>query len=131
MRNIFATEDLSTTQHFIETDWDYFATITLHGDTPSMGDAFMTLVDNLNRWKNRDPDLDFIFYICQRYNDERNHIHGVVKTELSRRTLERTSRGGFALFKGFETNRSADLYAYIKGQAVAPAITPASLEDII
>jgi hypothetical protein len=120
---------------FIGTDWNYFATMTSNERDASAGSVFMRLRENVERWKEIDPELDYCFWICEHRGAEggagRPHIHGAIKSRASRRQLERRHRGGFARLLPFRAPQVMGLYGYIQQQAFGEPITPETMEGIL
>jgi hypothetical protein len=103
------------------------------------GSVFMRLADNLRRWSELDPQLDYVFWICEHRGQGqdgeagRPHAHGALRSIASRRMLERSHRGGFARLIPFRAPQVGGLYAYISAQAITGGepITPQTMAGLL
>lgn len=116
--------DIIASHMFMNQEWDYFCTFTLYGEDNSPGDCFYYIHTFFSALLKRDKDLDFVVYICQRNAYEKPHIHGIVRSSLSARLIEKAWRKSYGLsqVKMMDNKRKKGLYDYIKVQAVGSAI---------
>jgi hypothetical protein len=120
--------DIINMHLFFNLEWNYFATFTLQGDDISSGDCYLALHDNMSRLQKIDSEIDFLFYICQRDIFERPHIHGVMRSSLPARKIEKAWRGGIVKqVVLFNPDKAKALYGYMKEQSLGQGISRDSL----
>jgi len=131
------TSIIEVKNKFLTTEWNYFATLTTNERDATTGSVFMRLADNLRRWSELDPQLDYVFWICEHMGEDgtagRPHSHGALRSTASRRKLERSHRGGFARLIPFRAPQVGGLYGYISAQAITGGepITPQTMAGLL
>ena len=117
MSNTMLHNDSLTTM-LTRPDWSHAITITKR-NCDTIGDMYLHMSEGISRLLDRDGEARFVLVVCQHppYAGESSpHGHGVLRTRLSHREINKCFSGGFAAL-----NDMYDPYGwaeYIKPQAI-------------
>jgi hypothetical protein len=97
-------------------EWKLFFTGTLAGEDVTQGAVFLALSGFAGRLLQEDGSADFILWLCQR--QDAPHVHGVIRTSLSPRAVNRLWKGGLACTRPFRPDLGGSLLSYIRSHDV-------------
>jgi hypothetical protein len=97
--------------------WNWTLTITSPKKEVSPGEMWLVADKVIERLQNSDPAIRYAFYICKHYGeDSREHLHGIIYTELKHIQIQACIGAGHHRIKKFTDNW---WFSYMLNQSLA------------